>query len=116
MPVHFLSSSDLLNTHSFFILFYIHSYLQHEKKETEFDKVLLGKDRLCSKLMEEAASYFNRLKISQRQHGEYVEKRDDNKHQVKKKANQQVEATKVQYAKKVTYVDAYSLTTRPPWH
>ena len=66
MHVHFLSSSDLLTTHSFLIFFYLHSYLQHEKKEAAFDEVLLGKDMLCSQIMEEAASSFNRLKISQR--------------------------------------------------
>ena len=56
--------------------------------------------------MEEEASPFNRLKSSQRQYGGYVEKRDFEKHQVKNKANQQVEATKAQCTKKVATVEA----------
>ena len=58
--------------------------------------------------MEEAASYFNNLKRSQRQYGRFVEKRDTKKHQVKKKANKKVEATKVQCANKLATVEAAS--------
>ena len=114
MPVHFILSSDLLTTHPFLSYFYLHSYLHHEKKEASFDEVLLGKDRLCYKLMEELASSFNRLKSSQRQYGEYVEKQDAEKHQVKKKANKQDEAAKAQCVKKLSTVESASFGQHRP--
>ena len=55
--------------------------------------------------MEEVASSFNSMKSSQRQYGGYVDKIDVNKHQVKFKAKQQVEATKYQFAKKVSTLE-----------
>ena len=97
-PISFIVRSS--NHSLLFILFYLHSYLHHEKKEAAFDELFLGKDCFFSKLTEEAASSFNRLKISQIQNGEYAEKRDSEKHQFKKNANQQVEDTKAQCTKK----------------
>ena len=58
--------------------------------------------------MQESTSSFNRLKSSQRQYGGYVDKIDAEKHQVKNKANNQVEATNLQCAKKVATVEAAS--------
>ena len=65
-PLSFVVQST---THSLlFIFFCLHSYLQHEKKESAFYELLLGTDMLCSKIMEEAAPSSNRMKSSQRQY------------------------------------------------